>query len=85
VPVNIIARSIIMTKQASGNVQIVIQSSSDGLNPNGDINFACVIASADFTSFNTTVNGGATGATLTKTYAENFASGDYPGQYAGGI
>lgn len=84
-PVNVIARAVIMTKQASGNVQVIVQSSSDGLNPNGDINFALVIPAADFTSFNTTVNGGATGATLTKVYAENFASGDYPLGYTGGL
>jgi hypothetical protein len=83
--VNVIARSIIMTKQASGNVQLVVQASGDGLNPNGDINYVCVIPAADFTSFNTTVNGGATGATLTKTYAENAFNGDYPAGYAGGI
>lgn len=82
---NVIARAVIMTKQASGNVQVVVQSSSDGLNPNGDINYVFVVPSADFTSFNTTVNGGATGATLTKVYAENANVGDYPGGFAGGI
>lgn len=84
-PVNVIARSVIMTKMASGTVQIVVQSSSDGLNPNGDIGFAMVIPAADFTSFNTTVNGGATGATLTRTYAENVNAGDYPAGFMGGI
>ena len=39
-------------------------------------------ASADFTSFNTTVNGGATGATLTVTYAENVRVVDYPNTYS---
>jgi len=84
-PTNIIARAVIATKMASGNVQLVVQSSSDGLNPNGDINYVLVIPSADFTSFNTTVNGGATGATLTKVYAENANSGDYGLGLAGGI
>ena len=84
-PANIIARAVIATKQASGNVQLVVQSSSDGLNPNGDINYVLVIPSADFTSFNTTVNGGAAGATLTKVYAENANAADYTLGIAGGI
>lgn len=83
--VNVIARSVIMTKMASTTVQVVVQASSDGLNPNGDINFVMVIPAADFTSFNTTVNGGAAGTTLTRTYAENAFNGDYPAGYAGGI
>jgi hypothetical protein len=74
-----------MTKMASGTVQIVVQQSLDGLNPSGDIQFALVIPSADFTSFNTTVNGGATGATLTRSYAQNAAAGDYPAGFMGGI
>ena len=84
-PVNIISRAVIATKMASGNVQLVIQSSSDGLNPNGDINYVLVIPAADFTSFNTTVNGGAAGATLTKVYAQNANSGDYVGADASGV
>lgn len=80
--VNIVAAAVIATKMASGNVQIVVQSSGDGLNPNGDLRFALVIPSADFTSFNTTVNGGATGATLTKVYAQDLNRGDYPLGYA---
>jgi ABC-type dipeptide/oligopeptide/nickel transport system ATPase subunit len=84
-PVNIVARAVIMTKMASGTVQVVVQSSLDGLNPNGDLQFVMVIPAADFTSFNTTVNGGAAGATLTKVYAENLNSGDYPLGFSGGI
>ena len=76
--VNILAGAVTMTKMASGNVQIVVYSTSDGLNSNGDIRFALVIPSADFTSFNTTVNGGATGANLTKVYAQDLNRGDYP-------
>jgi hypothetical protein len=63
---------------ASGNVQLVIYSSQDGLNANADLRFAVVIPSADFTSFNTTVNGGSTGATLTKVYTQDQNRGDYP-------
>jgi len=36
------------------------------------------IPSADFTSFNTTVNGGATAATLTRVYAQDSAPNDLP-------
>lgn len=82
---NIIARAVIATKQASGTVQFVIQSSGDGLNPNGDIQYAFVMPAADVTSVNTNVNGGATGATRTFVYAENANVGDYPANFAGGL
>ena len=71
------AVAVVATKMSSGTVQLVFQSSLDGLNPYGQVRFAVVIPSADFTSFNTTVNGGAAGATLTKVYAENANQGDY--------
>lgn len=71
------AVAVIATKMASGTVQLQFQQSLDGLNPSGQVRFAVVIPSADFTSFNTTVNGGAAGATLTKVYAQNAAQGDY--------
>ena len=80
--VNIPGAAIIATKMASGNVQLVVQSTNDGVNPNPDIRFALVIPAADFTSFNTTVNGGATGATLTKVYAQDLNRGDYPNYMA---
>jgi hypothetical protein len=72
------AVAVVATKMASGNVQLQFYSSFDGLNPNGDLRFAAVIPAANFTSLNTTVNGGATGATLTFVYAENTNRGDYP-------
>ena len=75
---DVLAVSVIATKQASGTVQLIFQASLDGLNPYGVTKFVVVIPSADFTAFNTTVNGGATGATLTRTYAENANQGDYP-------
>jgi len=80
--VNIPGAAIVATKMASGNVQLVVQSTNDGVNPNADIRFALVIPAADFTSFNTTVNGGATGATLTKVYAQDLNRGDYPNYMA---
>jgi hypothetical protein len=75
--INIPGVSVIGTKQASGNVQLVFQ------NPNGGIRYAVVIPAADFTSFNTTVNGGSTGATLTKTYGQDANNTDYPFEYVG--
>lgn len=74
---DILAVAVVCTKMASGTVQMQFQGSSDGLNAAGNIRFAVVIPAADFTSFNTTVNGGAAGATLTKVYAENTNQGDY--------
>jgi len=76
--VNIPGIAVIATKQASGNVQLVFQSTNDGVNPSADIRFAVVIPSADFTSFNTTVNGGGAGTSLTKVYAQDLNRGDYP-------
>lgn len=73
---NIQAITIIATKQADGNVQLLFQ------NPNGGVRFACVITNADFTSFNTTVNGGATGATLTRSYVQDGTPADYPLSFA---
>lgn len=78
---NIPAVAVIMTKMASGNVQVVLQNGNGaigGVPTAGDIRFAVVIPAADFTSFNTTVNGGATGANLTKVYAQDLNQGDYP-------
>jgi len=83
--VNILSHSVIATKQADGTVQWIIQASLDGLNPSGDIQYAFVMPSADVTSVNTNVNGGATGATRTFTYAQNAFTVDYPLGYAGGI
>lgn len=78
------AVAVVATKMASGNVQLVFYDSKDGLNPHGQVRFAVVIPAADFTSFNTTVNGGAAGAALTKVYAENANQGDYVNANASG-
>jgi hypothetical protein len=75
--VNIPGIAVVGTKMASGNVRLDFYSTLDGLNPSPDIRFSVVVPSADFTSFNTTVNGGSAGATLTKTYAQDLNRGDY--------
>lgn len=75
---NIPAYTIQMTKQASGNVQVLV------LRPNGDIRFGVVIPAADFTSFNTTVNGGSTGANLTKVYSQDQFPVDFPQSFIEG-
>lgn len=71
-PAGMPAYSVVMTKQASGDVQVLVQ------NANGGIVSAFAIPNADFTSFNTTVNGGSTGATLTKSYTQDqFSQTDF--------
>lgn len=75
--VNIPGIAVVALKMASGNVRLDFYSTGDGLNANADLRFAVVIPAADFTSFNTTVNGGATNATLTRVYAEDLNRGDY--------
>jgi hypothetical protein len=74
-PYNQPARTLVATKMASGNVQLVW---SDSL---GGITYIGIIPAADFTSFNTTVNGGSAGATLTRVYAQDASQGDYPQGY----
>jgi hypothetical protein len=75
--INIKALVVKMTKKASGNVLVEFFATNDGLNSNGNLRYAVVIPSADFTSFNTSVNGGATDATLSKVYAEDANRNDY--------
>lgn len=71
-PAGMPAVTVVMTKQASGDVQILLQ------NANGGIAYALAIPSADFTSFNTTVNGGSAGTTLTKVYTQDqFSQTDF--------
>lgn len=71
----IIARSVVATKMASGTVQLRFQDAS------GTVQHEFVIPSADFTSLNTTVNGGATGATLTFNYGQDANRGDYDNSF----
>ena len=44
---------------------------------NGGVVFSVCIPQTDFTSLNTTVNGGAANTTLTLTYAQDTARADY--------
>jgi hypothetical protein len=69
-PQNIPAMTLSATKAVSGAVhlQFII---------NGAIRFAFSIPSADFTSLNTTVNGGAGGTNITKAYAQDLNPQDY--------
>lgn len=82
-PGQVNAYTIIGLKMASGNVQLQF------FHPGGTLAFCAVIPSADFTSLNTTVNGGATNATLTvpttPPYAQDLNRLDYPLGYMGGI
>jgi hypothetical protein len=76
--INIKATIVQATKLADGNVRLDFWATNDGLNSNGQLRFAQVLTSADFTAFNTTVNGGATGTTLSKVYGEDANRNDYP-------
>jgi hypothetical protein len=75
--INIPGVTVVSTKLADGNVQMVFQ------NPNGGIRYAWVVTSANFTSLNTTVNGGSTGASLTIVNAQDQYNTDYPVEYVG--
>jgi hypothetical protein len=83
--VNIVAYVCVSTKMASGNVRLDFYSTSDGINSNGDLRISFVMTAANFTAINTTVNGGATGATLTQGYAQDASRGDYVQEYAASI
>lgn len=74
-PLTVVATTCIATKLASGNVQLIFQ------NAVGGIQFAVVLPSADVTAINTTVNGGSTGASVTKNYLQDQNKGDYPAHY----
>lgn len=67
--------TVIATKMASGNVKLQFQ------NAVGGIIFVVSIPSADFTALNTSVNGGSTGASSTKAYAQDNAKNDYDHDY----
>lgn len=66
---------VVATKLASGNVQFLFQT------PLGGIVYSIVLPSADVTAINTTVNGGSTGASLTKQYQQDMNKNDYPQHY----
>lgn len=77
-PSDAVAVTVTATKMASGNVQFVVTM-------NGAIRDAFVLTSANVTSINTTVNGGAAGANLAFPLAQDANLGDYPFQYTQGI
>lgn len=71
-PATVKGVTLVATKLASGNVQLQWQNAAGG------IVFVGVIPSADFTALNTTVNGGSTGAAISKGYSQDQNKGDYP-------
>jgi hypothetical protein len=79
--INIRAFILKATKMASGNVRLDIYNTNDGLNSNGNLRQSFVIPAANFTSINTTVNGGSTDATLSFAYAEDANRNDYLSGY----
>lgn len=80
----VFAKGLITTKLADGSVQFDVYHGavSGGGRPGGQgtsLITSFNMASADVTSLNTTVNGGATGATLSFSYGQRFgtnAAGD---------
>jgi hypothetical protein len=75
--------TVTMTKQSTTDTPKNMKVEIYDLN--GGLKFAFLIPGADFTSFNTTVNGGAANATLSKTYtAASQQAFDYPFGYTGG-
>lgn len=78
--INIPAYSVVATKMSTTdtpkNVRLEFYDAVGGLH------FCAMIPGADFTSLNTTVNGGAAGATLTVgPYAEDASYQQYPQGY----
>jgi hypothetical protein len=74
-PSTVVAVTVVTLKNADGSVLLRFQS------PNGMVRYEFPFPSADFTSINTTTNGGATGATQTFTYGEDANRLDYDGSY----
>lgn len=74
-PSTVLATTLVTLKNADGSVTLTFVS------PNGTEKFRHVIPAADFTSINTTTNGGATGATQTFTYAQDNLKVDYPASF----
>lgn len=71
-PDSVLATTVVTLKNASGSVTLFFQA------PNGGVRYAHTFPSADFTSINTTTNGGSTGATQTFVYAQDANALDYP-------
>lgn len=76
-PATVPGLTLSATKQASGGVQLLFII-------NGANRFCFSVPNADFTALNTTVNGGATGANITKSYAQDTNLADYPLGYVSG-
>ena len=70
-PATVLAYQNVWTKMADGTVQQLILRS-------GSVIAVCVHTSANITSMNTNVNGGAANATQTDTYAQDANRSDYP-------
>lgn len=77
-PSDAVGITVTATKMASGTVQFIVTM-------NGATRCAFVLPAANVTSINTTVNGGAAGATLSFALAQDANLGDYPFQYTQGI
>ena len=74
-PSTVLATTVVTLKLANGDVLLQF------LDPVGTLKFAHSFPSADFTSINTTTNGGSTGATQTFTYGQDANKADYPHDY----
>jgi hypothetical protein len=74
-PSTILATTVVTLKLANGDVLLIFQS------PSGTEKFVFSFPSADFTSINSTTNGGSTGATQTFTYGQDANKADYPNSY----
>lgn len=70
-----LATTVVTLKLANGDVLLSFQD------PNGTIKYMHSFTTSDFTSINTTTNGGSTGATQTFVYGENNLINDYPHDY----
>ena len=72
------SQTVTATKQADGSVNIVFSDMYGG------VRYVANISNADFTTLNTSVNGGSTGATKTLSYGQvSGGSGNpYPAGYS---
>jgi hypothetical protein len=76
--INIVAMDLVATKLADGTVKL--QVFIPGLS--GSLAYEMVLPSADVTSINTNVNGGATAATRTFHYTQDQNASDYDLAYS---
>ena len=71
-PATVPATTVVTLKNADTTITLYFQD------PNGFVKFAHTFPAADFTSINTTTNGGSANATQTFTYAQDAARVNYP-------